>query len=76
MNTLASSIQTTDWRNKLINCTCSRRDTLCHGIETPVNKTADTSCEQATRWHSLYCVATMLDALYKDRYLDANKKQG
>jgi hypothetical protein len=25
---------------------------------------------------SLYCVATMLDARYKDRYFDADKKQG
>ena len=24
----------------------------------------------------LYCVATMLDARYKDRYFDADKKQG
>ena len=38
MNTLASSIQTTDWRNKLINCACSRRDTLWHGIETPAQQ--------------------------------------
>jgi hypothetical protein len=29
------SIRTTDWRNKLINCVYSRRDTVCHGIETP-----------------------------------------
>ena len=25
---------------------------------------------------ALYCVATMLDARYKDRYFDADKKQG
>ena len=24
----------------------------------------------------LYCVATMLDAMYKDRYFDADKKEG
>ena len=51
-----SAMQTTDWRNKLINCVCSRRDALCHGIgasaadvmpsvtalERLLNKTADT----------------------------------
>ena len=41
-----------------------------------LNKTANTGCAQAIRWHSLYCVATMLDAMYKDRYLEADKKQG
>jgi hypothetical protein len=25
---------------------------------------------------SLYCVTTMLDAMYQDRYFDADKKQG
>jgi hypothetical protein len=41
-----------------------------------LHKTADTGCEQVIRWHSLYCVATMLDAMYMDRYFDADKKQG
>jgi hypothetical protein len=33
-----SASLTTDWRNKLINCICSRRDTLCHGTETPAQQ--------------------------------------
>ena len=29
---------TTDLSNKLINCVCSRHDTLCHDIETPAQQ--------------------------------------
>jgi hypothetical protein len=32
------SIWTTDSRNKLINCVCSRHDILGHGIETPAQQ--------------------------------------
>jgi hypothetical protein len=65
-----TSIQTTDWRNKLINCVCIRHDTICHGIET-VNKRFGGIFSEP-----LYCVATMFDARYKDRYFDADKKTG
>jgi hypothetical protein len=85
-----SAIRTTDWRNKLINSVCSRRDTLCHGIETP----AQQNCQQTGGLkltkvleavnkqfegilsEPLYCVAIKLDARYKDRYFDADREQG
>jgi hypothetical protein len=81
----------TDSRNKLINCTCSRHDILCHGIGTPaqqncrhrplelklakvleaVNKRSGNILSEL-----LYCVATMLDAMYEDCCFDEDKKQG
>jgi hypothetical protein len=58
-----SAIRSTDWRNKLINCVCSRRDTLCHGIETietantdrwvNLEKYSTRGCEQAIWFNSL-----------------------
>ena len=67
LNTLVSSIRPTDLRNKLLNCPCSRRDTLRHGIET----SAQQNCP-----HRLWTIDSMLDAMYKDRCFNADKKQG
>ena len=83
-----SAIRTTDSRNKLINSVCSRRDTL--SLKRLLNNTVDTDVglkltkvleavnERLGGFLSepLYCVATMLDARYKDRYFDADKKRG
>ena len=59
----------------------SAADTLCHGIETSAQQNCphrrwgyNLGREQAILSEPLYCVTTMLDASYKDRYFDADKQ--
>ena len=45
-------------------------------LKRPLNKTADRLWTSESVAFCIYCVANMLDARYKDRYFDADKKQG
>ena len=64
-----SSIRATDWRNKLINCVCSRRDTLCHGIDTPGRQ----NCRHRL-WTRDSVEFSNVSPPYKALYLDADKQ--